>query len=128
MVRTYPEYELQKKVCEYLRTDHPDILFMSDTIASVKLNVRQAVRNKAIQKDGFKTPDLIIFEPRGNLHGLFIELKVTSPYTKAGYLKSDKHLEAQSKTMIDLCKKRYYACFATGYSESVKIIEDYLSL
>ena len=45
----HPEYDLQKTVCQYLEMQYPKVLFLSDTIASVKLTKQQAVRNKAIQ-------------------------------------------------------------------------------
>ena len=49
----HKEYNLQKQVCRYLNLKHPKVLYMSDTIANLKLTKQQAGRNKAIQKDGF---------------------------------------------------------------------------
>jgi len=123
----HPEFELQKQVCRYLDLAYPKSLYMSDTIANVKLNMTQAVRNKSIQKQGFKCPDLIIFEPRGGYNGLFIELKVVSPFKKDGTLKKSEHLEGQQKTIIDLLDRGYYADFATGFDEAKKIIDMYLN-
>ncbi len=123
-----PEYHLQKMVCEYLRLQYSDVLFLSDTVASVKLTIIQGARNKAIQKDGFKTPDLIILEPRGNYAGLFIELKVESPFKKDGTLKKDKHLEGQLKSINDLKKKGYYASFSWGFEMTKTMIDNYMKL
>ena len=125
-MKSQHEYTLQKQVCQWLSKNHPDILFLSDTIASVKLTKPQAIRNKAIQKEGFKTPDLLIFEPNGNYKGLFIELKVKSPFNKNGELLKCEHLEGQQKTINDLNSKGYKACFSWSFNQTVEIIENYL--
>lgn len=122
----HSEFELQKRVVEYLNLQYPELLFMSDTVASLKLTMGQAMRNKKIQKNGFKTPDLIIFEPRGKYHGLFIELKVKSPFKMNGELLKSEHLEGQQKTISDLINLGYYATFATGFDETIEIIKSYM--
>jgi len=99
---------------------------MSDTVANLKLTMGQALRNKSIQKDQFKTPDLIIFYPTKNHHGLFIELKAKSPFKKNGELYKNDHLEGQQKTINDLNKLGYYATFSTGYDQTIEIINNYL--
>lgn len=125
----HPEYELQKQICKYLELQYRDVVFLSDTVANCKLTMVQAVRNKAIQKDGFKTPDLLILEPRGDYHGLFIELKVKSPYKKnSKELLSNEHLEGQQKSITHLLNKGYYACFSVGFDETKKIIDEYMNL
>jgi len=45
---THHEYILQKAVCKFLNKNYPEVLFVSDTIGSVKLNQFQASRNKEI--------------------------------------------------------------------------------
>lgn len=120
-----PEFHLQKAVCRYLDVQFPRALYLSDTIANLELNMGQKVRNKAIQKTGFKCPDLLILEPRHGYHGLFIELKVESPFKKNGELKKNDHLEGQMATIQDLQKRGYYACFSTGFEETKKIIDEY---
>ena len=122
----HDEYQLQKQVCQYLNWSYSDVLYMSDTIASCKLTMAQAVRNKAIQKPNFKCPDLIIFEPRNGYNGLFIELKVVTPFKKDGNIKKDVHLEGQLKTIQELEAKGYFAVFATGFGEAKIIIDKYL--
>jgi len=126
MSKSQPEYNLQKQVCQWLNKNHKEILYLSDTIASVKLTKAQAIRNKAIQKEGFKTPDLLIFEPSGNYKGLFIELKVKSPFKKNGELLKCEHLEGQQKTIDDLNAKGYKALFSWSYEMTIEIIENYL--
>ena len=123
----HTEFELQKSICKYLDLKYPNVLYLSDTIASVKLTLPQAARNKSIQKQGFKCPDLLILQPNDAYYGLFIELKKESPYKKSGGLKKCDHLEAQNKTIEDLMLKGYFACFSWTYEGTIKIIEDYLS-
>ena len=124
----HEEYQLQKAVCKYLNLQFPDVLYLSDTIASCKLTMQQAVRNKAIQKEGFKCPDLLILEPRGEWHGLFIELKKESPYLKSGKLSSNEHIQGQAKTIADLKGKKYWACFSWSLEQTIEIIKDYMNL
>jgi hypothetical protein len=123
----HPEYHLQKQICQWLSLQHPDVLFMSDTVASVRLTMPQATRNKAIQKEGFKCPDLLIFEPAGIHRGLFIELKVDSPFKKNGELYAGEHLRGQQATIDALNERGYCAMFSWGFDRTKALIEDYLS-
>jgi hypothetical protein len=125
----HPEYELQKQVCKYLDYQYPKVIYMSDTIAACKLTIPQQVRNKAIQKEGFKCPDLLIFYPKGVYHGLFIELKVETPYLKDGKtLKANQHIKEQDKTMDELRRLGYMACFAWSFEGAVYLIDNYMEL
>lgn len=123
----HKEYELQKSVCRYLRLQYPNVLFLSDTVASVKLTTIQGVRNKAIQKEGFKTPDLIILEPKNGYAGLMIELKLESPFYKGQYveLKKNEHIEQQSMFLGRLNDRGYFSCFAWNLNMAISIIDDY---
>lgn len=122
------EYELQKAVCRYLSYQYSEVEYMSDTIANLKLTMQQASRNKAIQKNGFKCPDLIILEPRNGYHGLFIELKLETPFKKDGKIKASKndHLKGQLETIERLNSKGYFACFGVGFEQTKEIIDNYL--
>lgn len=124
----HDEFNLQVAVCNYLSYQYPDVQFMSDTIASLKLTVMQASRNKKIQKNGFKITDLIIFEPRNGFHGLFIELKLKTPFKKDGNIKAstNDHLKGQMETIELLNKKGYKSCFSWGFDMTKQIIDDYL--
>lgn len=128
MSKNQPEFELQKQVCKWISFQYPKALFLSDTIASVKLTIPQQNRNKVIQKENFKTPDLLIFEPKGPFSGLFIELKVKSPFKKNGEILKDEHLEAQLKTINELKEKGYYACFSWSFEMTISIINQYFNL
>lgn len=124
----HTEFNLQKRVSSYLKVVHPSVLFMSDTIASLKMTKTQAVRNSQIQKPGFKTPDVIIFAPRGKYHGLFIELKIETPYKLNGDLKKDPHLKGQAETIEQLKKLGYHASFQWEWEKIIKLINWYLKL
>ena len=125
----HEEYELQKSVARYLSYQYPDIDFSSDTIASVKLTERQASRNKLVQKNGFKMPDVLIFEPRNNFCGLFIELKIETPFKKDGTIKasSKDHLKLQHECLLKLTEKGYKAEFSWSFDMTKQIIDEYLN-
>jgi hypothetical protein len=121
------EYDLQVSVCSYLSYQYPDVEFMSDTIANLKLTATQAGRNKKIQKNGFKCPDILILEPRNNFSGLFIELKLETPFKKDGKIKSSDHLKAQLATIEKLNRKGYSSHFSWGFDMTKEIIDNYLN-
>lgn len=123
------EFELQKMVCQWLTLQYPSVLFMSDTVASVKLTIPQANRNKSIQKQGFKTPDLIILKPNGKYAGLFIELKIETPFKKDGQIKASgkDHLLNQQRTIAQLNALGYKAVFCWSFEQTITEIQSYLS-
>lgn len=122
------EYNLQKAVCQYLNLQYPEVLYLSDTIANLKLSIPQQVRNKAIQKNGFHCPDLLILEPNNNYKGLFIELKTATPYKLNGEIKAShkNHLSNQENTIIKLNEKGYKSFFAWEFETIIKEIDEYL--
>lgn len=121
-----PEFELQKLVTGYLNYRYPDVLFLSDVRASLKLTIPQAVRSKQIQHASFACPDMVIFEPRGAYHGMFLELKAKSPYLKDGKLSTDAHIQAQAAAMERLTAKGYHCGFYWDFDQIVRAIEEYL--
>lgn len=126
-MKNQPEFELQKAVCNYLNVKYKDVLFLSDTIASLHLSIPQRVRNSLIQKRGFHCPDILIFKPNRKFSGLFIELKVKSPFKKDGCLLRSEHLANQQRTIDHLNKIGYFATFAVGFDETKKIIDEYMT-
>lgn len=123
----HDEYHMQSVVCQYIDQVYPDVLFLSDTIGNVKLTKMQAVRNKAIQKPGFKCPDILILEPNKEYHGLFIELKTKSPYKRDGGIYKNEHLEGQERSINELIKKGFRACFSWTVDMTIEIIDEYMS-
>jgi hypothetical protein len=51
-MKQQPEYQLQKQVCAYLSIQYNEVLFISDTIASVRLTMPQAIRIRLYRKKG----------------------------------------------------------------------------
>jgi hypothetical protein len=124
----HPEYELQKQLCTYLRTCYPKVMFLSDTVANVKLTIPQQVRNKAIQCSDFHCPDLLILEPTKKHHFLAIELKSEIPFKKDGSIKAstNDHLRKQLRTINTLSYSGVYACFCWEFTQAKLIIDSYL--
>jgi len=122
----HQEFVLQKAVCRFLELQYPNVLFLSDTIGNVKLTESQAIRNKLIQKKDFKCPDLLILEPNKFYKGLFIELKIKSPYKLNGELLKNDHLEAQRLSMQQLTAKGYLCFFKWEFDDIKELINWYM--
>lgn len=128
MQKQQPEYNLQTQIVQYLELQYKDVLFLSDTIAFLKLTIPQQLRNKKIQKTNFKCPDILILEPKGKYSGLFIELKAKDIYKKnSTELLKNEHVEEQAKWLKRLKEKGYYACFGIGFEQTKKIIDNYIN-
>jgi hypothetical protein len=125
-MKRQPEYELQVAVCDYLRAAYPKVVFRSETTSCVKLNVRQAVRIKKLQRDGFAWPDLFIAEPRAKYAGLWIELKAASPYLKNGSLSSNEHIQAQARAGLMLEMRGFQFAFIWSFDMAKHCIDLYL--
>lgn len=141
----HAEFSHQVAVCRYLNLQYPDVLYLSDTIANLKLTPQQQARNNQIQKKDFRCPDILVLEPAGKYSGLFIELKTETPFTKNGQLKKQKvsvyktirgtrvkvgeydHLQEQQKSINKLVKKGYFACFSWDVKMTISIIDDYFN-
>ena len=127
MSKNQPEYQIHKTVCEYLRWKYPTVLFLTDLDNQIKLTQGQAKRNKALQHDKFKCPDLIIFAPSVQHHGLFIEFKAKSPYKIDGVtLLKNEHIEAQWQSILDLRLRGYAADFAWTVEMAIQQIDNYM--
>ena len=63
-----------------------------------------------------------------NVAGLFLELKAegTKLYKKNGEIVANKHYREQAEMLEELRKLGYYAEFAVGYDEAIRIITNYL--
>jgi hypothetical protein len=130
MPKSQIEYQIQKAFCRYVSTQYPKVLFRSDYMSHLFLKPQQGVRNKTIQKEGYKDPDMAIFEPKGEFHGLFIEFKKESPCykNKPTELKKDEHVQAQAKTLQQLREKGYKSEFAWSLDMAMEIIDNYMKL
>lgn len=127
-MKNQPEYHLQVEICQWLRYQFSEVLFLSDTVASCKLTMPQAVRNKKIQCAAFSCPDILIFQPNKLFHGMALELKIKSPYKKDGSLYSDTHLEEQAATIKRLNELGYMASFCWSFEQAKELITDYMKI
>ena len=133
---------LHLKVCDYLRKNYPNVLFRTDFSSGMKMSPWQAAKHKKFQKSR-AWPDLFIACPREmivvdtkngnsiysqNVGGLFLELKAEGVklYKKNGEMVANKHYREQAEMLDKLNESGYYARFAVGYDEAIKIITNYL--
>lgn len=121
------EAELQKQVAIYIRMQYPDVIFHSDFGSGVKLTPWQA-RMQKIQNGGRRAwPDMMIAEPIGNYHGLFIELKREGARLKKQNGEwASSHIAEQNIMLNELSNKGYKAEFAIGFEQALDLIDDYL--
>ena len=128
-MKNQKEYELQVQVSTFLRYQYPRVKFLSDTVASLKLTKPQQLRNKKIQCSDFKCMDVLILEPVGKYCGLFIELKIETPFKKNGEIKAsqDDHLKKQYESIQLMNQKGYYACFSWTLDMTIEIINKYMN-
>lgn len=121
------EAELQKQVAIYIRMQYPDVIFHSDFGSGVKLTPWQA-RMQKMQNGGRRAwPDMMIAEPIGNYHGLFIELKREGTRLKKQNGEwASSHIAEQNIMLNELSNKGYKAEFAIGFEQALDLIDDYL--
>lgn len=128
------EEQIQRQVCSYLRLQYPNVIFRSDYSSGLHLTQNQARINASLQS-GRAFPDLFIYEPQkvGGVQyaGLAIELKregttiVVTRGERRGMLTSDPHIQEQFFLLKELKNRGYYANFACGFDEAIKIIDWY---
>jgi hypothetical protein len=118
----YYEEEYQISVANYLRSKYPMVLF---TI-SPALFIKSMFMAKRIKAMGYRagTPDLMIFEQRGDYHGLFIEMKTPETY----FCKKGKVSTEQVAIQGILLTKGYQCVVCYGSEEAIKVIDDYMNL
>lgn len=122
------EATLHQQVCDYLKLQYSGVLFHSDFGSGIKLTIGQAARQKRLQS-GRAWPDLQIAEPRGDKHGLFLELKRegTVIILRNGQLTADKHVREQHAVLKELIERGYAADFAVGFAAARTAIDKYLA-
>lgn len=122
------EESLQIQVSSYIRAKFPDVIFTSES-SGVRVSMGTAVKMKR-QRSNHKLPDMIILHPMKGYCGLCLELKKEGETVllKNGSLSTNKHIQEQAQTLSQLRKLKYCAEFAVGYSQAIKIIDQYFSL
>jgi len=73
-------------------------------------------------------PDIMVFEPRRNYYGLFMEVKREdfAVYKKDGGLVSNTHIEEQEEILHRLNQRGYLASFVRGFDDAKALIDYYL--
>ena len=121
------EEQHQVAVAQYLQYKYPDVL---STISpeGMKLSYLQAVQFKLM---GYRkgTPDIMIFKPVGQYHGLFIELKrpeVKSVNKELAQAKG-RPTKEQEEFIDKLKKEGYYAQVCYGSRQAELLIDWYMN-
>jgi len=110
---------IQIKVANYL--DRVGVLYNA-SCSGMRSNVRQgAIHKRMGAKKGF--PDISIFEPRGESHGLFIELKAANGRASAEQVAWGAELAKRGYVALICPKfKTDQECFAWA----IEVINEYL--
>ena len=124
----YNEEGEQIALCEYIRTQYPNVVFNSDH-SGIRVGKGLAMKVKKLHSEN-GIPDLNIDEPRGGYFGLKIEMKATGkdPFRKTGMLRDDEHLRQQWKMLMRLANRGYFTGFCVGFEEAKKVVDWYMSL
>lgn len=121
------EDRIYLQLARYLSTQYKGLIFHFDTGTGMKMTIGQARKQKGMNpKRGY--PDLFIAEPKGEYAGMYVEIKVDSPFKKDGGLKAGEHLKEQFDMLLELNNKGYYALFGAGFDECKRMIDMYLNL
>ena len=125
-VKCASEALVQEEFISWLKTNFPDIVYSADA-SGVKFTIGQTMKLKRSGVINRSFPDVFIYEPSGNFHGLFIELKKEDIRLK----KQDgswtkEHLKEQFECHQKLRQKQYFGDFALGLEQAKKLVLDYL--
>ena len=121
------EEDEQFKVIQYLKEKYPHVIFRV-SIDGVRLPIGILMKMKRSGGLQRSLPDIEIFYPNKGYHGLFIEMKVTGrKLKKKNGDWMDERLAEQATTIEKLNNLGYYATFADGESDAIKIIENYFN-
>lgn len=119
------EEKIQIQLFNWLTAQHPNVMAISEP-SGLRVSMGLARKLKRL-RSSHTHADIYLLHPSGGYHGLVIELKAKNIYKKNGELLKNEHLEDQQRTIDALNKLGYYATFAVGFDESVRIINEYLN-
>jgi hypothetical protein len=104
------------------------VIFHSDFGSGIKLTPGQAARQKHLQS-GRGWPDMLIAEPRGRFHGLFVEIKAEGARThRSDGTPASEHVAEQEALLKALSDRGYMAVMAHGFEACRAVVDNYLSL
>lgn len=107
---------IQEAVINYINAKYPRLLYCASA-GGVRTSMKQAVKMKRTgYVKGF--PDLFIYEPKGQWHGLAIEMK-----TSRGVMS-----QHQKEWQNELMKRGYIAVTCKSFDQAQIIIDEYLAL
>lgn len=106
---------IQEAVINYINAQYPNLLYCASA-GGVRTSMKQAVKMK---KTGYVKgfPDLFIYEPKGQWHGLAIEMK-----TAKGVMS-----QSQKDWQAKLINNGYQAVTCKSFDEAKKVIDDYMA-
>lgn len=121
------EDAVQELSVKLLRLKYPNVIFQANYLSGVKLTIGLAKKAK-VQGHEKSMPDLMIFKPKGEYHGLFIELKAPQRkiYKKDETDYSCEHYREQADKIYALIDEGYAAMFANTFEQASKLIKDYM--
>lgn len=122
------EAQVHIAICDYLRMQYPSVLFTSEA-GGIYTNITQARLIKRT-RSCVGIPDLMIFEPKAEYCGLFLEIKAdgTNIYKKNGEFTKNEHLNNQREVLQKLINKGYACFFVIGFDNAKQVIDHYMSL
>lgn len=126
------EKDLQIKCNQWIEYTYPELseLFYFHAFQGLSFPTKYkfAIISQAKKLGGLKKNilDFQFNKNNGKYSGLFIELKIESPFKLDDKLKKDEHLEAQHNTILLLLNEGHYACFCWSFEMFKKIVTDYM--
>lgn len=121
-----PEEKLHFQISDYLKLQYPKVFFISES-SGLRVSPGLAAKLKRTRSNHVHL-DLYVLEPKGEYHGLILELKAKRIHKKNSLelLKND-HVEQQAETIKKLNNKGYKAAFAVTFPEAKRLIDEYLN-
>jgi hypothetical protein len=110
------EANQQEIVIKYLRLAYPDALYCASAGGMWTSDSQRIKMARAGYVKGF--PDLFIYEPRGEFHGLAIEMKKE----KGGVASPE-----QKRWQEQLRNRGYCSYICKGNEEAIKVIDEYFN-
>ena len=112
------EAQLQTAVINYIRLQYPKVRYCASLGGQYQQYKKQQRKGKSTgYVAGF--PDLQLTEPKGEFHGLFIELKLNKKCYPS---------KVQNEWLFDLNARGYKAEVTKGFEETINLIDKYLAL
>jgi len=110
------ESNQQEIVIKYLRLAYPDALYCASAGGMWTSDSQRIKMARTGYVKGF--PDLFIYEPRGEFHGLAIEMKK---------VKGSKIEPEQVQWQEQLRNRGYCSYICKGNEEAIKVIDEYFN-